>query len=94
LWALFMPGPAGWSAGAEIKIVWRMTGSGDLTMSATGPGGRTTSPTSGPDAHSGSNFDHPGDEWGTIWIFPVAGCWTLNAARAGGQTGELAVRVD
>jgi hypothetical protein len=92
--ALFMPGVDGWQVGAEIKIVWRMTGAGAFEMVARGPAGVRVVPVWGPEAHAESNFQQPGDEWGTGWVFPAAGCWTLHATRAGGQSGDLAVRIE
>jgi hypothetical protein len=94
LFALFFVDTSGWVAGNEIKVVWRMTGSGGLTMTAAGPDGRSITPAWGPEAHTSSTFNRPGDEWGTGWVFPVAGCWTFHATRTGGQAGLLAVRVE
>ena len=68
-------------ANTEVKIVWRMTGSGDFTIVALGPHGRKVPPSQGPTAHLGSNWNRPGDEWGTVFTFPVAGCWDLHATR-------------
>ncbi|MGI5212107.1 hypothetical protein [Plantactinospora sp. CA-290183] len=94
LWALlFLRGPEGVRADTEVKIVWRMTGSGDFAIAATGPGGATAEPVWGPTAHGGSNWSRPGDEWGTGWTFPAPGCWTVRATRAGGTAGTLALRV-
>jgi hypothetical protein len=90
LWALFFAQKA--VAGQEIKIAWRMTGSGDLTIAAAGPRGAAAKPSWGPEAHGGSSFQRPGDEWGTGWVFPTAGCWTVNATRAQG-TAKLVIRV-
>jgi hypothetical protein len=90
LWALFFGATV--IAGQEIKVVWRMTGSGDLTMNATGENGTTITPSWGPEIHSSSSFQRPGDEWGTGWVFPAAGCWTVNATRAVGRA-QLLIRV-
>jgi hypothetical protein len=90
LWALFFAPKA--VAGQEIKIVWRMTGGGDLSMTAAGPGGASAKPVWGPEAHGGSSFQRPGDEWGTGWTFPEAGCWTISATRDPGAA-RLAIRV-
>jgi hypothetical protein len=90
LWALFF-GPRV-IANQEMKIVWRMTGSGALTMTAEGPGGRLVKPAWGPEEHGGSNYNRPGDEWGTGWVFPQAGCWTITATR-GSDRARLALRV-
>jgi hypothetical protein len=69
-----------------------MTGSGDLAISATGPNGTVVEPIWGPERHGGSTWERPGDEWGTGWIFPSPGCWTVNAKRTGGS-GYLVMRV-
>ncbi|GAA2652626.1 hypothetical protein [Paractinoplanes durhamensis] len=90
LWALFFGNRV--TAGREMKIVWRMTGAGNLTMTATGPDGSTVSPSWGPEPHGGSSYNRPGEEWGTGWVFPVAGCWTISASRSPGQA-HLTLRV-
>jgi hypothetical protein len=90
LWALFF---ADLKRGQEIKIVWRMTGAGDLSMRATGPGGAMTTPVWGPESHGGSTWRKPGDEWGTGWVFPAAGCWVVHATRSQSGTADLALRI-
>jgi hypothetical protein len=92
LWALFFPTEPLLTAGKEIKVVWRMTGKGDFAISATGPGGAVVKPVWGPEPHGGSSWDRPGDEWGTGWVFPAAGCWTVSANRTSGS-GHLVLRV-
>jgi hypothetical protein len=67
-------------AGQQVKIVWRMTGTGALTASAHS-GDTAAQLTFGPEAHGGSNYVRPGDEWGTGWIFPTPGCWDVHLAR-------------
>lgn len=90
LWAmLFSTTPR---TGTEIKVVWRMTGSGDFSISATGPDGKVIKPVWGPKLHGGSNWNRPGTEWGTGWVFPAPGCWTINATRTSGA-GSLLLRV-
>jgi len=69
-------------AKTEVKIVWRMTGTGDFSIAAIGPSGMKVSPSQGPTQHEGSNWNRPGDEWGTVFTFPVAGCWDLHATRS------------
>jgi hypothetical protein len=80
------------TAGQQIKVVWRMTGDGDLSMVATGPRGKTLHPVWGPEPHSASSYYRPGDEWGTGWTFPEAGCWTIQATRKTGSA-RIALRV-
>jgi hypothetical protein len=83
LWALaFAPLP--FARGKEIKIVWRMTGSGPLEISAILPDGTRAKRTFGPEEHSGSSWHRPGQEWGTGFVFPKAGCWRLHLARTTG----------
>jgi hypothetical protein len=89
-WALFFGGKL--TVGKEIKVAWRMTGTGPLDITATSATGKIVKPVWGPEAHSGSSFRRPGDEWGTGWVFPAAGCWTVNATRTIG-TATLAIRV-
>ena len=92
LWALFFPREPVLTAGTEIKVVWRMTGSGSLSISAYGPDGMVVEPVWGPESHGGSTWNRPGEEWGTGWVFPAAGCWTISATRTSGS-GYLVVRV-
>jgi hypothetical protein len=61
----------------EAKIAWRVAGSGPTDIIAEGPGGRALKPLWGPEAHTGSNWDRPGTEWGTGFRFPSAGCWQV-----------------
>jgi hypothetical protein len=82
---LFLTHPGQVRAGEELKIVWRMTGQGDLTVSYFGPDGRPGVLTFGPEAHSGSSFQRPGDEWGTGFSFDAAGCWRIHLERSVGS---------
>jgi hypothetical protein len=70
--------------GEEVKIVWRMTGSGPLTLLSIAPGGRPAQLEWGPVAHDpGSTFNKPGDEWGAGYVFTRPGCWDLRGVRRG-----------
>jgi plastocyanin len=94
LYALFfLPADSRITAGQEVKIVWRMTGAGDLTIDATNDRNTVTKPVWGPEAHGGSSYRRPGDEWGTGWVFPSAGCWTVHATRATDGSATLKLRV-
>jgi len=79
-WALFfstMPPPAD----KEVKVVWRMTGSGVFTFRVSDASGNTVPLVWGPESHLGSNWDHPGDEVGTGFNFPHPGCWNIHVTR-------------
>lgn len=71
LWGLIM-GPL--TVNHETKIVWRMTGSGPLSLTAVDPTGGRHQPTWGPVSHGeSSNYDRPGEEWGAGYTFATAG---------------------
>jgi hypothetical protein len=96
LWALFFPRQeqsAPVVAGTEIKIVWKIGGSGDFTVKATGPDGADATLTWGPIGHGSSTWERPGSEYGTGFLFPTPGCWTVTAQRASGEHGELRLTV-
>lgn len=67
--------------GEQVKIVWRMTGSGSLRLWASSPTRRRVPLRWGPDFHTSSSYHRPGQEWGAGYVFPVAGCWHLDARR-------------
>jgi hypothetical protein len=69
--------------GEELKIVWRVTGEGDLTVRPIRPDGSTGELVFGPEPHAGSNFSAPGDEWGTGLRLDSPGCWQVELARTG-----------
>jgi len=64
-----------------LKWIWRMTGTGPLRIFATAPSGTRVNPVWGPVLHTGSNWVHPGGEWGTGWFFWETGCWRIHATR-------------
>ena len=92
LWALpFASVP--FRTGHEVKIVWRMTGSGSPRFTATGPSGEDPDALQwGPEEHFGSSWMRPGDEWGTGFRFTDAGCWRITVRRDDGS-GSIWVRV-
>ncbi|WP_157545500.1 hypothetical protein [Hamadaea tsunoensis] len=92
MWALLFPTESDLRAGRELKIVVRITGPADVSVGATGPGGRTLTPAWGPEWHGGSTFEHPGGEFGVGFTFPAAGCWTLRVSNTAGH-GDLALRI-
>ncbi len=79
--------------GEEVKIVWRMTGSGELSITVTGPTGEVAPLTFGPERHGGSTYDRPGDEWGSGYRFDQPGCWHLHLERAD-TSGDVWLQVD
>lgn len=76
----------------EVKIVWRSTGEGSFTIEADDQDGVPIEPKWGPDVHGSSNWERPGQEWGTEWIFPSTGCWTFDVTR-GDNAAEMVVEV-
>jgi hypothetical protein len=78
--------------GKPYKIVWRMEGVGDATFTAIAPDG-TRHPPVELRAHGGSNWNRPGDEWGSAFDFTQAGCWQIHVERAN-NSGDLWLRVD
>jgi hypothetical protein len=77
LWGLLFGQPV---TGREIKIVWRITGTADLSIEATGPRGEKARRTFF-EPHGASNWSRPGDEWGSGWVFQVPGCWDVHLTR-------------
>jgi hypothetical protein len=90
-WVLAI-GPVPPEVDTDWKLVWRITGEGEFEVAATDPEGGSHEPTVGPTAHGSSNFDRPGDEWGTFFRFPTPGCWKV-IARRGTTEATLTVRV-
>ena len=90
MWALLFFGKA--RANEEVKIVWRITSTGQFAAQARHDDGTVISPSWGPEAHGDSNWDRPGLEWGTGFNFPHAGCWTLTGAL-GTTSGEIGLEV-
>jgi hypothetical protein len=89
VWALFF-NPL--SAKRRVKIVWRMTGSGQFRVVAYNPKGTRIEPDEGPVFHPSSNWQRSGEEWGTWFTFPDAGCWDLHPSRDG-SSADLWVEV-
>ena len=81
-WALaFGALPA--TVGQDLKVVWRVTGTGPLRVTFRDPSGDRHPLEFGPEEHSASSFRHPGREWGTGFTFDAPGCWTVQVARTG-----------
>ncbi|TMR93693.1 hypothetical protein [Nonomuraea basaltis] len=86
LWGLlFAKAPPPLPRGEEIKIVWRMTGEGPLQVRGVLPDGTRATLIWGPEAHGGSSWKRPGEEWGTGFVFPKRGCWKIELTRTRGS---------
>lgn len=93
LYGLVQAEPYPLVASTDIKkFVWRIGGSGDLTVTVSKPDGTTTSLAWGPEYHSSSNYDRPGDEYGTGVVADQSGCWHLSFHRSG--TGKADIWLD
>ena len=90
LWGLTGGQPL--SVGAQIKIVWRMTGVGPLVVTPVAPDGRTRSLLWGPAYHLSSSYHRPGQEWGTGFVFDQPGCWHIELSRTIGR-GDVYLEV-
>jgi hypothetical protein len=83
MWGLIMAAGRGGQVHVheDVKIVWRITGTGVLHLVTVDPNGRQHRLQWGPELHTGSNYTRPGDEWGAGYRFTEPGCWTLRATR-------------
>jgi hypothetical protein len=92
LWAYLMPtNGLPLRAGEDTKVVWRVdvVGSyGELHASALQADGTQGQLTFGPQGHGGSSWNRPGKEYGTSFLFPKSGCWTIHVTD-GAMTGDL-----
>jgi hypothetical protein len=84
LWGLIFGGALPFRVGDQVKIVWRMTGTGPLAVTQIAPDGSTRPLTFGPSYHTSSSYHRPGQEWGTGFTFNVTGCWTIRLTRTTG----------
>jgi hypothetical protein len=76
----------------DLKIVWRMTGSGPLKLAAYDAEGKRVPLAWGPEEHGGSTYKRPGDEWGSGYRFAKPGCYRLTARRTVGRA-EVWLRI-
>jgi hypothetical protein len=75
----------------QVKIVWKITGVGELHLTSIAPDGRVHPLQWGPDAHllgSSTYRRRPGQEWGAGYLFTQPGCWDLRAIR-GNATADV-----
>lgn len=77
--------PPPWDVDQEVKVIWRVGGSGTASFVAVGEDGKQVAPSWGPNAHEGSSFNRPGEEWGTAFALPTQGCWELRVSRDEGH---------
>jgi hypothetical protein len=61
-----------------------MTGVGGLDAGSISPSGKPVALT-WLEVHRGSNYDRPGDEWGTGYLFNEPGCWHLTFKRSNSE---------
>jgi hypothetical protein len=61
------------------KFVFRVPGTGPIQLSATGPEGRDITPTEL--SYHGLDSSQQVGEWGSLWDFPVIGCWDMRVTR-------------
>jgi hypothetical protein len=93
MWGLIMATrPLPLRSREDVKIVWRITGTGGLYLNAIDPHGRRHKLQWGPDLHSGSNYQRPGQEWGAGYRFTEPGCWRLHARR-GTASADVWLRI-
>ncbi|MCP2321794.1 hypothetical protein HDA40_000301 [Hamadaea flava] len=92
MWVMLFPTQPTLVAGQTLKIVVRLTGGRQVTVTADGPGQRRITPEWGPEWHGDSTFDKPGGEFGVGLDFPAAGCWTVRVVNESGS-GELTLRI-
>ena len=79
-------------ANEDEKIVWRITGEGDhFQAQAQSEDGTVIQPI-WIEYHGGSNWQRPGQEWGTGFNFPTPGCWTITVSR-GETRAEISLDV-
>lgn len=88
LWALLFPYHLPVWSDEDLKIVWRMTGTGKFSVMAQHTDGTLIQPIWGPESHVDSTWKRPGSEWGTGFHFPQAGCWRI-LVQLGKDTGEV-----
>lgn len=91
IWAL-VPRRPPLRATEQVEIVLRMTGSGRLDLIALASDGPLAYPKRGPQKRPVSEWERPGEEWVSTFVFPQAGCWQVMASR-GPETGYVAFMV-
>lgn len=90
VWGLLWRAPP-LPTGEEIKMVWAANGTGDFQIRAA-QNDTAAELVMGPALHAGSNWDRPGEEWGTAFVFPAPGCWEITISR-GNDVAHIWVEV-
>ncbi len=100
LWALLFAPDGQFQAGTTARILWKMTdGRGDIRLTAIHEDGTQIRPVEGPVSRMWrSDWNHEGQEWGSEFIFPKAGCWRILVSRYlvdtdRPVTGEIEIQV-
>lgn len=93
LWAM-PPGPWQPSVDERFQVTLKVTGSGDLAVTAIDPDGEEILPSLGPVRQFGTDpgFARPGTEWDMVFDFQKAGCWQIEVRR-GDLQGRLSFEV-
>lgn len=73
----------------ERKFVVSVSGEGDLGSELIDPSGEPAKLAWGPEPHTSSNFDRPGDEWDLGLKLDEPGCWNLQVSRGGTPTADF-----
>jgi WD40-like Beta Propeller Repeat len=80
VWALvFAPSPL--LPNTSVKIVWRIRGSGRVSLAVHDPHGKPIPLTFGPERHPASTWNRPGDEFGSGFLPNVPGRWSVTIRR-------------
>lgn len=70
------------TAGEQFKLVVRVGGAGELGATAVAPSGERFAAEQTL-FHPASEWDRPGEEWGTVFSIPAPGCWRFRVSRDG-----------
>ena len=95
VWALLSVSvpPSKLAVGDEAKMIWRSSGSGDFDVYAISPAGKTVRSDPPITSHGGSNWERPGDEWGSYFELFEPGCWEFRVQH-GTESARLWLDID
>lgn len=82
------------SVNRQIKMAFRLTGTGEFNVVARHDDGTEIVPNWGPNNHGtdSSSYGRPGNEWGMAFTFPSEGCWNIHFTR-GDDSADVWVQV-